>query len=82
MDKGIPVGSAPDILRGQVLGRWREFRGCRPDRRCEPPLIFGMQIDAGSLDRRVAQVLLDEAQVGTRIGLMGRCAVPAMSLTT
>jgi hypothetical protein len=33
-------------------------------------VVFGVQIDAGGLDRRVPQVFLDEAQVGAGVGQM------------
>jgi len=44
-------------------------------RLCMSLVVFGVQIDAGGLDRRVPQIFLDEAQVRAGIGLMGGGAV-------
>jgi len=54
---------------GRIGGR-RAERVRFIDRLRVPPVIFRVQVNAGGLDRRVTQVLLDEAQVGAGVGLM------------
>ena len=44
-------------------------------RLCMSLVVFGVQIDAGGLDRCVPQIFLEDPRVRAGIGLMGGCAV-------
>jgi hypothetical protein len=35
-----------------------------------PPIILGVQVESGRLDRGVSQIPLDEADIGACIGLV------------
>jgi hypothetical protein len=35
-----------------------------------PPVVLGVQVDAGRFNRSVSQVLLDKADIGTGVGLV------------
>ena len=47
-----------------------------------PAVIFGVQVDPGRLDRGVAKVLLDKADIGAGVSLMRSRRVAPMSLGT
>jgi hypothetical protein len=75
ISQGESAGERLNVGISRTLGVWSNCIAVLPHGFSVSLVIFRVQIDAGRLDRGVAHVLLDKAQVGTGIGLMSRRAM-------